>query len=427
MTGTTQLKSKRERQGGREARFSDFRIETTTTLPGNAPARAEVDSSSKPRFTIDGSAALENVLSEACRKVLAGVQEIVPSGRLEGLVLGGGYGRGQGGVLQTAEGERPYNDMEFYVFVRGNLFLAQRRFRAALNQLGERLSPQIGLHVEFKLDSLEKLRRSRVTMYSYDLVAGNKILFGDASLFHRCEHHLDAAQIPASEATRLLFNRCSGLLLVQELLRSPSLDVEQCDFIGRNLAKAQLGFGDAVLTIFGRYHWDCRERHESLNQSSPAVAPSWLAEVRRHHAEGVQFKLHPHRASGSLEEFKSRFAELHDLGRRLWLWAESRRLDHNFETVREYALSILRKCPESSPVRNGFLNLRTCGRRTLFTAGFLRYPRERLFNALCLLLWDDEICREPGLLRYLQKQLGARTKTRDVLMAAYRRVWENYG
>ncbi|HZV33792.1 MAG TPA: hypothetical protein VFB72_04380, partial [Verrucomicrobiae bacterium] len=316
---------------------------------------------------------------------------------------------------------------EFYVFVRGNLFFAQRRFRAALHELGERLSPEIGLHVEFKVDSIEKLRRSPVTMYSYDLVAGHKIIFGDESLFDGCEHHLDSSEISPSEATRLLFNRCSGLLLVRNLLRGETLNAEQSDFIGRNLAKAQLGFGDAVLTISGGYHWDCRERHERLNQFKPADAPPWLAEARRHHAEGVAFKLHPRRATNSRGEFKLQFAELHHLGCRIWLWAESRRLNHDFETARDYALSHLPKCAESSAIRNCLLNLRTNGLRALFNGDFFRYPREHLFNALCLLLWDDELLEEPGLLQRLQKQLRAGSNRWEDLMPAYRRLWENYG
>jgi hypothetical protein len=60
------------------------------------------------RFTIDGSAALEQQLTELCDEVLAGVQKIVPSKLLQMLVLGGGYGRGQGGVLRTEAGDAPF-------------------------------------------------------------------------------------------------------------------------------------------------------------------------------------------------------------------------------------------------------------------------------------------------------------------------------
>ena len=379
------------------------------------------------RFTMDGSAELESHLAQTCRNVLSGVQELAPPSALEGLVLGGGYGRGQGGVLKTSGGDRPYNDMEFYVFVRGNLLLAERRHRAVLRDLGARLSPAAGLHVEFKVHSIEKLRRSEVTMFSYDLVAGHKIILGDEKIFQGCEHHLAADRIPSGEVTRLLFNRCSGLLLARDFLRQPALTAEQMDFVGRNLAKAQLGFGDAVLTLSGHYHWNCRERHDRLLKLKLPSPPPWLAEVRRHHSEGVEFKLHPRCAADSRSGFDLLFAELQSLGRRLWLWSESRRLNHAFASARDYALARVWKCPETSAWRNSLLGLKTFGARALFDGALFRYPRERLFDALCLLLWDEDAVNEPALMRRVQNHLGARTDRWQDLMLAYRGLWENYG
>lgn len=379
------------------------------------------------RFTIDGSVALESHLADTCRKVCSGVQKIVSKSALEAIVLGGGYGRGHGGVLATKTADLPYNDMEFYVFIRGNVTLARRRYRAPLERLGEELSPEAGLHVEFKIESIKRFQRSELTMYSYDLVAGHKILFGDANLFHGCEHHLAADRIPCGEATRLLFNRCSGLLLARNLLHQYSLQPDDLDFVGRNLAKAQLGFGDAVLTIFGHYHWDCRERHERLGKLQPFDAPRWLADVRRHHAEGVAFKLHPQRTISRKGDLALRFSELHALGRCVWLWAESRRLNRPFVSPRSYALDPAPKCPETSAWRNALGGLKTFGTRALRGGKLLRYPRERLFNSLCLLLWDDNAGNDTALMRRVQNHLCARSTGWQDLMLAYRGLWQNYG
>ncbi|PYL00604.1 MAG: hypothetical protein DME19_04505, partial [Verrucomicrobia bacterium] len=73
-----------------------------------------------------------------------------------------------------------------------------------------------------------------------------------------------AERIPLCEATRLLMNRCSGLLFARERLECAEFSPVDADFVERNLAKAQLAFGDAVLTAFGRYHWSCLERHKRL-------------------------------------------------------------------------------------------------------------------------------------------------------------------
>src|SRR5205807_5132580 len=122
------------------------------------------------RFTVDGSDELETHLERTCRKTLAGVQHLIPERKLEGLLLAGGYGRGEGGVLKTEAGDEPYNDLEFYVFISGNNWLNERRFGEALHGLARELAPEAGVEVEFKIISLAKLRHSPASMFYYDLV-----------------------------------------------------------------------------------------------------------------------------------------------------------------------------------------------------------------------------------------------------------------
>src|SRR2546430_13631947 len=95
---------------------------------------------------------------------------------------------------------------------------------------------------------------------------GNRWLRGEERLLTGCEQHRDAKRIPVSEATRLMMNRCSGLLLARERLERAEFSPGDADFVGRNLAKAQLAFGDTILTAFGRYDWSCLERHKRRSE-----------------------------------------------------------------------------------------------------------------------------------------------------------------
>ena len=386
------------------------------------------------RFTLDGDARLERRLQLLCQNILSSVRALIPDHRLEALVLGGGYGRGEGGVLKTAGADQPYNDLEFYVFTRGSRLLNERRFSAPLNRLAERLSPAAGLHVEFKIDSLRRLRAAPVSMFSYDLVSGHKLLYGGPAIFRGCEHHLNSADIPLEEATRLLFNRCSGLLLVKELLRNENLTLEQQDFCGRNLAKASLALGDAVLAASAQYHWSCLERHNRLRAALPRAfglssaergGGEWLKRLEVLHAQGVKFKLHPCRTRQGTEQLKARHDELCRLAWQVWLWVEARRLKKSFATPRDYALLPGDKCAGTSPVRNCLLTLRSFGLRSLFDGSAFRYPRDRLLNSLPLLLWED--CPTRETLPRLQKQLHARSGDWQALVGAYKILWPAYG
>src|SRR5215831_17220943 len=117
------------------------------------------------RFTIDGSESLEQGLEELCQKVSEEIRRAVPPRKLQAVVLGGGYGRGEGGVLRTESGDQPYNDIEFYVFIRGNRHWSCRQYGESLLKVAEDLSRRSNLHVEFKIDSLERLRAARITMF----------------------------------------------------------------------------------------------------------------------------------------------------------------------------------------------------------------------------------------------------------------------
>jgi len=383
-------------------------------------------STSKKRFTLDGSAELEAHLEQTGRQVLDGILRVVPQKKLEAVVLGGGYGRGEGGLLKSENGDRPYNDLEFYVLIRGNHLLNDRRYFAALHDLAARLSSTAGVDVEFKILSLAKLRRSPISMFYYDLVMGHRWLHGDETFLNGCEHHRQSERIPLSEATRLLMNRGAGLLFARERLHRISFSMDDADFVGRNLAKAQLAFGDAVLTAFGQYHWSCRERHQRLKRLLAQADMPWLEDVKKHHAAGVNFKLHPWRSNAPASVLQERAEEIISLALQLWLWVEERRLCVSFPSPSDYALNSTNKCPEASPWRNRLVNLRTFGPAVAFNSGGNRYPRERLFNALMLLLASPRSESSLGTLHLTKKILLTDDTDFSHTLKIFHHLWSRF-
>lgn len=343
------------------------------------------------RFTIDGSENLEQHLEVTCTHVRAGVERIIPAGKLEGLVLAGGYGRGEGGVLRENGLDLPYNDLEFFVFMRGCTLINDHLFKAALHKLGKSLSHGVGLDVEFKILSTSKLRRSPVSMFYYDLIMGHRWIIGGDDLFSGCAHHRHADRIPLHEATRLLFNRCSGLLFANERLTRDDFSAADADFVGRNLAKAKLALGDVVLTMSGRYHWSCLERHRRL-QELAGVDPSLLS----HHAAGVEFKLHPWRSIQTRDELLKEHSALSLLALNIFLDLESRRLEINLSAPLDYTTCNTNKCPEVPLWKNVLIHLRTRGIPT----GITRYPREHLLHELVSLLWTKRAANSHALQQY---------------------------
>lgn len=382
-------------------------------------------SRSPRRFTLDGSASLEKHLDRTCRAVASEVGRICAPGHLHALLLGGGYGRGEGGVLRGARGDRPYNDLEFYVLVRENSWIAEWKYGRQLHALAERMTGMAGVEVEFKLLQRRRLQRSPASMFYYDLVSGHRRLLGDETALDGCEHHRDAGRIPLSEATRLLMNRCSGLLFSAEHLSRPGFGANEADFVGRNLAKAQLSFGDVLLTAHSQYHWSCVERHARLRRlaAEPGLPNDLLV---RHHAAGVQFKLRPIRTAESPQVLAARHAEITAVARQLWLWLESRRLGRCFRTSWEYARARVNKCPETGPFKNRLLHLRTFGWRALRSSGASCYPRERLFHSLVLMLFEEGGVARGEVVGEVQRNLRTTARGERELIGAYQALWKRF-
>jgi hypothetical protein len=393
-----------------------LRFVPATAEPGNAAVPVD-------RFTLDGDAGLEEHLRKTCEQVRAGVEALIPADRLDGILLGGGYGRGEGGVLRLPDGDRPYNDLEFYVLLRGNTVLNEWRHRAALDRLAHALSGPAGVEVEFKVISLADLQRNPVSMFSYDLVRGHHRVCGPADLLAGCAHHQRAEDIPLAEATRLLLNRCTGLLLARQRLARPSFDADDADFVKRNLAKAGLALGDAVLCAVGQYHGSCRERTRRLAGPGIGESHSWLDSVRREHVAGTEFKLHPCRSQQTAAELEKEWGRISQLACRVWLWLESRRMGIHFGSPINYAWHAGSLCQGAPLWRNWLVNVRRLGVRGAVGRRAFRYPRERLFRAMPVLLWQPVLLVNPRVLRRLQRELQTSATDETGLLAAYLRLW----
>ena len=373
------------------------------------------------RFTIDGSDALELELLGLCDRAREAILAIIPPRKIHALVLGGGYGRGEGGVLKTETGDKPYNDLEFYIIHSGSDLFAEKLYGAKIHHVAAELTALAGIEVEFKLLSIKKLQESQVTMFYYDLVAGHRQIYGSESWLAGCDQHRSAHRIPLYEATRLLMNRCSGLLFSQEKLSRANFTADDADFVGRNLAKAKLALGDVFLAMRGQYHSSCRERHKRLRKLEAENAFQHFEALVPLHAEGVDFKLHPMRSTKSAETLRAELQSLKSISRQLWLALESRRLNHSFSNISEYSFDASDKCPETDSRRNRLINARRFGTREMLNS---RYPRERLLNSLPLLLWETDALAQPEKLSFIQKQLRTDETEFSHFVRAYESIWK---
>jgi len=239
--------------------------------------------------------------------------------------------------------------------------------------------------------------------------------------FPGCDHHHRADQIPLTEATRLMFNRCSGLLFSDMKLNERDPDEEDIDFITRNQAKLCLALGDSLLCALGCYHWSCRERHQRLLTMEAPEAWLDLEPIRNWHREGVAFKLHPAKHLFSVGSLRERQEQLTKAAGTIWLWIENKRLMTACASIPEYLSDRIDKFPDRPRIKSALLNMKHFGFARPWSS---RYPRERLYHALGWLLWEKEA---PDALRQASLALRAGSLEKAVLIRRYEQLWERFG
>lgn len=303
------------------------------------------------------------------------------------LVLGGGYGRGEGGVFRAAPEAAPqlYNDLEFYLFAAPPAHDAVRAWCGRWERSG---SAELELDVEFKILPADALRVAEPSMFFFDLLQGHRLVWGDAAVLQEAPSRLrEPALLPAEEAARLLFNRGSGLLFAAWQLEQDPAD--RTGFVRRNHAKARLALADAVLALAGRHDGSCRERARRL-QTEVVDGPPHFPLLRRWHAQGVQFKLHPRHDPCRPDELRAAQWELVDAWIGTFLWIEARRFGCALPDADAYLARGGRLFPARSRWRNLALRARDLMRRGSCLPCWTDYSRAPLMRALVAALDGQE-------------------------------------
>ena len=198
------------------------------------------------------------------------------------VVLGGSYGRGEGGVRQDRENGIIYNDLDFFVFAERKMDHAE----SLLQDIARKYEKELQVDVDFSpVTTVKQIKKNARRLMMQELKRGYKLVAG-RDLLAQYLPELPAEKLPFSEACRLLFNRGMGLLMAGEKIKNNS---PESDFIMRNICKALLGCGDAILIAGGEYRWRISERMAALENSD--LPEKWKALYR----EAVEFKYSPHR------------------------------------------------------------------------------------------------------------------------------------
>ncbi len=282
------------------------------------------------RFTVRGGADAEALLTALVTEIAARSQRLLPSSVCRAMVLLGGYGRGEGGVIKTNQGERPHNNLDFLIITRALPPEEQARLKTQVQEALAAVKQDYKVELDFAVISEAKLRHSPSLVMWYDMRFGHKTVLGDATLVPSLQQ-FDLKRIPAWDIRNLLVNRGTLLVINDQLMASRALSPDDEKLLVKHAMKAIIGYGDALLFFLGGYHWSYVEKQKRMRQKAD-VSPAFRAV----YDQALEFRFQPDYEkyvggglTAWLDGLRGPLASVH-------LFCESKRLKRDSLTWEEY-------------------------------------------------------------------------------------------
>ena len=238
-----------------------------------------------PRHTVYGGPQVEDLITrilDDARQAMAGV---MTRARYRAVLLIGGYGRGEGGVVTDGGEERPHNNLDFLVITRPGVNGAELKHR-----LTAQLAPVAGRHrigMDVGVISERQLLGAPCLVMWHDMRFGHRLLLGDQH-FVPALHRFRPDAIEPWDVRNLLVNRGTLLVINELILAKPVRTEADRRTVIRHAVKAIIGYGDALLYFLGEYHWSYREKQIRMAARHDVPAP-----FRRLYQRAIEFRFRP--------------------------------------------------------------------------------------------------------------------------------------
>lgn len=247
---------------------------TRTALPRTVPAP-----SLGGIYTANADPAADVLVGQQLEIILAAIKSRV--GPVRAVVLGGSFGRGEGGVITGVDGRlRPVNDYDLMV-------VDPRDLREPLRALGEELRVQLGIDFVDLGWIGNDLSRLPATILNYDLRHGSRVIAGDTAVLDTVPIRASGV-IPPAEFVRLLLNRAAGVLsglqvsAAGEVIAPPG----GADYLTNQIVKLLIAIGDWHLHRWRGYACSYRRRANRFHDlaTGAGLRASLIAAVGRAYA-----------------------------------------------------------------------------------------------------------------------------------------------
>lgn len=219
------------------------------------------------KLSFKGSVHFEEKMTSLLNDISNDIENSINPKYYTCVILIGGYGRGEGGVIKVGNVEFPHNNLDF-------LIVSTNLDKTKYNQLQEDVNRIITKHckrvnIDFDLSIITefKLKNSDPLVITYDMKYGHKLIIGNASFLTKIKR-FEMEHIPEWDIRNLMVNRGTLLTINDLILQKKYHTMKDIKTVIKHCIKAIIGYGDALLYYHGEYHYSYVEKQIRMKKQT---------------------------------------------------------------------------------------------------------------------------------------------------------------
>jgi hypothetical protein len=246
------------------------------------------------RFTYNGNTTAEKMIFQMLNKISFCISNLVPSKQMKALILLGGYGKGEGGLVKENGTYLPHNNFDLLLVTSDLPETKRRNIYHLVTKKMQSLAQKLGVGIDISVIPETKIKSMPTRVLWYDMKEGHRTISGDKHLIPSLPHF--KKNIPSWDMRNLMVNRGS-LLIINALclatresdqIPTPELPREIKKLIIKHTMKAIIGYGDALLYFNNNYHWSYKEKHTRILKDE-----QFSLKFKRLYNDAISFRFSP--------------------------------------------------------------------------------------------------------------------------------------
>ena len=175
------------------------------------------------------------------------------------VILIGGYGRGEGGVVRIQDIEYPHNNFDFLIISKTINKTNELELKNDINKIITKHCNQVDIDFDLAIISEFKLKACDPLVITYDMKYGHKLINGDSTFLKDMER-FNIENIPDWDIRNLMVNRGTLLTINDLILDKKFHTMKDIKTVIKHCVKAIIGYGDALLYYNDNYHYSYVEK-----------------------------------------------------------------------------------------------------------------------------------------------------------------------